>query len=71
MKSNLQRRIRKIWFAYKVIKAEKERKKKEAEALAAKNNRFRKGGTKKELIKPPIAPPLQTSKTDIKSNKQI
>jgi len=56
MKSNLQRRIRKVWFAYKIIKAEKERKKKEAEALAAKNNRFRKGGSKKEAPKLPPAP---------------
>jgi len=69
MKSNLQRRIRKVWFAYKVIKAEKERKKKEAEALAAKNNRFRKNVPKKEVIKPPVAPPLQKQLTDVKSNK--
>ena len=48
MKSNLQRRIRKVWFAYKVIKAEKERKRKEDEALSAKNNRFRKN-TKKDF----------------------
>ena len=68
MKSNLQRRIRKVWFAYKVIKAEKERKRKEAEALAAKNNRFRKN-TKKDLPKPVAAPVPQTNQADVKSNK--
>ena len=69
MKSSLQRRIRKVWFAYKVIKAEKERKRKEAEALAAKNNRFRKNTTKKDLPKPAAAPVPQTNKADVKSNK--
>ena len=56
MKSNLQRRIRKVWLVYKIVKAEKERKKKEAEALAAKNNRFRKGVSKKDQPKPAAAP---------------
>jgi hypothetical protein len=69
MKSNFQRRIRKVWFAYKVIKAEKERKRKEAEALAAKNNRFRKTTIKKDLPKPAAAPVPQTNKADVKSNK--
>jgi len=69
MKSNLQRRIRKVWLAYKVIKAEKERKKKEAEALAAKNNRFRRGAPKKDAPKPPAAPAPLTNKSDVKSNK--
>lgn len=59
MKSNLQRRVRKVWLKYKERKAEKARKKKEA---AAKKKKGYRGYTKKVDPKPATTvtkPPAQ------------
>lgn len=71
MKSNFQRRVRKVWFVYRIKKAEKERKKKEAEALALKSNRGRRPPPKKVEPKPPATPVAQTLKADVKTDKKF
>lgn len=48
MKSNFQRRVRRAWKAYLVVKAEKARKK--AEADAAKKKKGRRGLAPKPAI---------------------
>ena len=59
MKSNLQRRIRRAWLAYKERKAEKKRK--AAEAAAAKKGKY--GGRRKVPAKAPSRPSAPAAAT--------